>query len=526
MRAHARVALALALALAPALAAAQGPIYSHRVYLDTDHVATTGCDVAVHELGWSGTISGVEQVVTILVEQDATPAVTGVYHAVCSGPTFGPESQLSAGGWPVGIGLGTSDSDVVEGSLPRATLGGSLLVRAYFHSQLQAANDVLLASAGREGDPLLVALQETRLVPSLGPTGLLLLALALAALAVPLLRRRLPVAAALLLALVLGLGAAGLAWAAGWAMDGAVDDWDGVAPLGRDATGDSSIGDPAEDIVAGFAAADAVNLYLRFDVAASRPDLDLDGVLNDADNCPAVANATQTDVDGDQVGDACDNCPTAANLDQHDTDGDGTGDACDTEQCDGVDNDGDGTVDEGFADTDADGAADCVDDDDDGDGTGDAFDCAPVDPSRHPGAAELCNGADDDCDAAVDEDPSDVGGSCGESSVFPCSFGTYQCVGGTRVCVGAVNPQPEVCDGVDNDCDGSVDETASCDDHNSCTLDSCAGLSGCSFVPGPAGAACNQNGGTVCNPAGTCVQCLSAADCPPGMSCNANGTCG
>lgn len=56
------------------------------------------------------------------------------------------------------------------------------------------------------------------------------------------------------------------------------------------------------------------------------------------DNCPLVANPSQSDSDpegSDKKGDACDNCPTVANLDQEDTDGDGKGDACD----DDLDND-------------------------------------------------------------------------------------------------------------------------------------------------------------------------------------------
>jgi hypothetical protein len=42
-----------------------------------------------------------------------------------------------------------------------------------------------------------------------------------------------------------------------------------------------------------------------------------------------------------------------------DTDGDGIADCVDTEECDGLDNDGDGLIDEGF-DTDHDGTADCL----------------------------------------------------------------------------------------------------------------------------------------------------------------------
>lgn len=56
-------------------------------------------------------------------------------------------------------------------------------------------------------------------------------------------------------------------------------------------------------------------------------DIDGDGVVNAADNCPAESNPTQADEDADTLGDACDPCPPlAANTDG---DGDGVGDACD-----------------------------------------------------------------------------------------------------------------------------------------------------------------------------------------------------
>ena len=60
------------------------------------------------------------------------------------------------------------------------------------------------------------------------------------------------------------------------------------------------------------------------------PDLDGDGVLDDADNCPEVANPEQGDFDLDGFGDACDNCPEVVNPAQLDTGGvAGVGDACD-----------------------------------------------------------------------------------------------------------------------------------------------------------------------------------------------------
>lgn len=57
-------------------------------------------------------------------------------------------------------------------------------------------------------------------------------------------------------------------------------------------------------------------------------DTDGDGVVDDVDNCPMVANADQRDHDADGRGDACDVCPHLAD-DGADQDGDGVGDACD-----------------------------------------------------------------------------------------------------------------------------------------------------------------------------------------------------
>ncbi len=58
-------------------------------------------------------------------------------------------------------------------------------------------------------------------------------------------------------------------------------------------------------------------------------DGDLDGVLNDTDNCPDTANASQADGDEDGVGDVCDNCAHDYNPNQDDEDDDNIGDVCD-----------------------------------------------------------------------------------------------------------------------------------------------------------------------------------------------------
>jgi hypothetical protein len=87
-------------------------------------------------------------------------------------------------------------------------------------------------------------------------------------------------------------------------------------------------------------------------------DDDCDGIPDGDDNCPATANPDQDDFDDDGAGDACDDDDDDDGVadgedafpydpdEWSDVDGDGIGDNADTETCDGMDNDGDGLVDE------------------------------------------------------------------------------------------------------------------------------------------------------------------------------------
>ncbi len=75
---------------------------------------------------------------------------------------------------------------------------------------------------------------------------------------------------------------------------------------------------------------------------------------------------------------------------------------------------------------------------------------------------EVCDGLDNDCDGETDERQDllatkQVGEACG-SREGACARGTVECVAGEEACVGGVEPSPETCDGRDNDCDGETDE--------------------------------------------------------------------
>ena len=84
---------------------------------------------------------------------------------------------------------------------------------------------------------------------------------------------------------------------------------------------------------------------------------------------------------------------------------------------------------------------------------------------------EVCDGLDNDCDGVIDPGCSCINGdtiSCG-LDIGACSLGMQECVNGAWTeCQNAVFPVAEACDGLDNDCDGLTDEELYRDSSTAC----------------------------------------------------------
>jgi hypothetical protein len=81
----------------------------------------------------------------------------------------------------------------------------------------------------------------------------------------------------------------------------------------------------------------------------------------------------------------------------------------------------------------------------------------PVSPKK----AESCNGLDDDCDGVADQGNPGAGQACATGELGECSAGTTSCSEGATSCVRTKDPSVEIANGLDDDCDGVVDDGVS-----------------------------------------------------------------
>jgi hypothetical protein len=201
----------------------------------------------------------------------------------------------------------------------------------------------------------------------------------------------------------------------------------------------------------------------------------------------------------------------------------------------------------------------CTDADGDGyyslAGCGTPVDCNDGNAAIHPGVAEVCDGIDNNCSGVVDEGDPGGGISCSTGQPGVCAAGATHCVGGAIICVAINSPTAEVCDGLDNNCNGATDEgnpgggiacstglpgvcssgltqcsngAIICVQNVMATSEVCNGLDdNCNGVVDD-GAATGCNDGIACTTdacaGGTCTHTLQAGNCLIAGVCYANGT--
>ena len=273
----------------------------YRVGFDLDNNASTGCDMAVNDLNFSGTIPGIEVIVNLRVDPNSDPLrVSPADVEECVGAGFGPPTVFDGVGWAVGLNNGYLGADVVEGELPVTyPLASDVIGLVYASISDQGSEDVVLSD---NDGPLPAAFGLA--IPTAGTWATIFLGALICAAAIRILRRRgLKYSQAAVTAILICL-VVSVVFAAVITPDGLVGDWSTVAPLATDLQGDPTLADPAADILQVSVTSSGPQISVRLDIADLHNGAPTDIALDNNDveeNQPAgtvVGNLSTVDPDG------------------------------------------------------------------------------------------------------------------------------------------------------------------------------------------------------------------------------------